>query len=270
MSGTRPPRAEPRPWLYRAVSLLGVLLVWWALAQAFPPQFLPGPGRVARSIVGLLGQAATYGHLGATARRIVAGFALSMAVGTAVGILMGARRRAEAFLDIWVVVGLTVPAPAWAMVCVMFFGLSEAGAVVAIVLLAAPFVAVNAWQGVKAMDPGLVEMARVFRFSRRALLREVVFPQLAPFLLAAARYGFGLVWKVVVIVEMIALGDGVGWALTSAFRSFEMYAVLAWTLIFSAIMLAVEMGGLRVLEARVSAWRPVAPIGERAIPLGGT
>ena len=95
-------------------------------------------------------------------------------------------------------------------------------------------------------------------------------PQLAPFLLAAARYGFGLVWKVVVIVEMIALGDGVGWALTSAFRSFEMYAVLAWTVIFSGIMLAVELGGLRVLEARVSAWRPVAPIGERAIPVGGT
>ena len=270
MSGTRSQRQEPRAATYRAISLGIVLLVWWALAQAFPPQFLPGPVRVARSIIGLLGQAATYGHLGATARRIVAGFALSMAVGIVVGILMGARRRAEAFLDIWVVVGLTVPAPAWAMVCVMLFGLSEAGAVVAIVLLAAPFVAVNAWQGVKAMDPGLVEMARVFRFSRRALLRQVVLPQLAPFLLASARYGFGLVWKVVVIVEMIALGDGVGWALTSAFRSFEMYAVLAWTVIFSGIMLAVELGGLRVLEARVSAWRPVAPIGERAIPVGGT
>jgi NitT/TauT family transport system permease protein len=243
-----------------------VLLLWWALAQAFSPQFLPGPLRVARSIAGLLGQAATYGHLAATGRRILAGFALSMGVGIAAGILMGARRRAEAFLDIWVVVGLTIPAPAWAMVCVMVFGLSEAGAVVAIVLLAAPFVAVNAWQGVKAMEPALVEMARVFRFSRRALLWEVVFPQLAPFLLAAARYGFGLVWKVVVIVEMIAMGDGVGWALTSAFRSFEMYAVLAWTAIFSGVMLAVELGILRRLEARVSAWRPVAPIGEPAIP----
>ncbi len=249
-----------RPAYYRTLSLLLAILAWAALARVFPPQFLPGPLRVARTVAGLLGDPATYGHLAATGRRVAAGFALSMALGTAVGILMGARRRAEAFLDLWVVVGLTVPAPAWAMVCVMLFGLSEAGAVVAIVLLAAPFVAVNAWGGIKAMDPGLVEMARVFRFPRRALLREVVLPQLAPFLLAAARYGFGLVWKVVVIVEMIALGDGVGWALTAAFRSFEMYGVLAWTAIFAGAMLALEAWGLRALEARVSAWRPAVQL----------
>ena len=262
-STIRVPKAATRELssgYYRAMSLGLAVLGWAALAQMFPPQFLPGPVRVARTIIGLLGEPATYGHLAATGRRIAAGFVLSMAAGTAVGILMGARRRAEAFLDLWVVAGLTVPAPAWAMVCVMLFGLSEAGAVVAIVLLAAPFVAVNAWEGVNAMDPGLVEMARAFRFSRRALLRQVVLPQLAPFLLAAARYGFGLVWKVVVIVEMIALGDGVGWALTAAFRSFEMYGVLAWTAIFAGIMLALEAWGLRAVEATVTAWRPAAPL----------
>jgi NitT/TauT family transport system permease protein len=256
MVAPNPAPQELSPRYYRAISVALVVLAWAALARVFPPQFLPGPARVARTILGLLGEPATYAHLAATGRRIAAGFVLSMVAGAAVGILMGARRRAEAFLDLWVVVGLTVPAPAWAMVCVMLFGLSEAGAVVAIVLLVAPFVAVNAWEGVKAMDPGLVEMARVFRFSRRALLRQVVLPQLAPFLLAAARYGFGLAWKVVVIVEMIALGDGVGWALTAAFRSFEMYAVLAWTAIFVGAMLALEAWGLRAVEAKVTAWRP--------------
>lgn len=247
---------------YRTLSVVLVVGMWAVVAALYPPQFLPGPSRVAATIGDLLLDPTTYAHFAATLRRVVAGFVLSMVVGSAVGILMGARRSTEAFLDVWVMVGLTVPAPAWAMVCVMLFGLSEAGAVVAIVLLATPFVVVNMWEGVKALDHGVVEMARVFQLRRAALLREVVLPQLHPFLFAAARYSFGLVWKVVVIVEMIALGDGVGYALTSAFRSFEMYRVLAWTIMFAGIMLALEAWGLRVVEARVSAWRVVVRLDE--------
>lgn len=256
---------------YRALSVALVLAAWAAVATLYPPQFLPGPGRVAATIGELLSDPTTYAHFGATLRRIVAGFLLSMLVGSAVGILMGARRSWEAFLDVWVMVGLTVPTPAWTMVCVMLFGLSEAGAVVAIVLLTTPFVVVNVWEGVKALDHGVVEMARVFQLRRSALLREVVVPQLHPFLLAAARYGFGLVWKVVVIVEMIALGDGIGYALTSAFRSFEMHRVLAWTIMFAGIMLTLEVWGLRTIEGRVSAWRLVARLDEAtAVRTGGT
>jgi NitT/TauT family transport system permease protein len=254
--------SEPRPVVYRVLSVALFFLAWAVLAWGVPPQFFPGPARVVGTILALLADASTYQYLALTAGRIAAGFVLSMLAGTAVGILMGARREAEAFFGVWVMVGLTVPAPAWAMVCVMLFGLSETGAALAITLLVAPFVAVNAWQGVRAMDAGLVEMARVFRLSSRALLREVVVPQLVPFLLAAARYGFGLVWKVVVIVEMIALGDGVGYALTSAFRSFEMYTVLAWTIVFAGLMLLIEVCGLRVFERSLTAWRPPAGLGK--------
>jgi NitT/TauT family transport system permease protein len=247
----------PRALVYRLLSVALFLAAWVVASRSVPPQFFPGPERVLATVGGLLVDEATYQHLTVTIMRIAVGFVLSMLLGSAIGIAMGARRRAEAFFEVWVMVGLTVPAPAAAMLAVMLLGLSETAGAVAITVLVTPFVAVNVWQGVKAMDPGLVEMARVFALSRRALLREVVVPQLVPFLLAAARYGFGLTWKVVVIIEMIALGDGVGHALTSAFRSFEMYTVLAWTLIFAALMLLVETA-IRLIERRATAWRPHA------------
>jgi NitT/TauT family transport system permease protein len=211
---------------------------------------------VAQTLAGNLRATDTYYHLGVTLLRILAGFILSMALGFSLGVLMGGRREFEAFFDVWLVVGLAMPAPAWAMISVLLFGLNQTGTVVAITLLAAPFVTIGIWQGVKAMDMGLIEMARVFGVSRRETLRHVLLPQLTPFLLASARYGFGLCWKVTVLVEMISLGNGVGNVMDDAFHNFEMEQVLAWTVLFTLVMLGIEAGIWKSFERRATRWRP--------------
>src|SRR3546814_5600849 len=73
-----------------------------------------------------------------------------------------------------------------------------------------PNVVVTLREGARALDADLMEMAQAFRFSRLKLLRHVVLPPLFPFIAAAGRSGLSLIWKIVLLVELLGRSNGVG------------------------------------------------------------
>jgi NitT/TauT family transport system permease protein len=236
---------------------IGSLLVLWALLAAFfPPTLLPGPLVVGRRLAQLAARGDFWVHLRATILRVAVGFSIAFVVSVAAGILMGSRRLAEGLLESWVLVGLTIPGLCWAVLAVMWFGITEMAPVFAIVVVVLPMLTLNMWQGTKSLDRDLVEMAHVFRASRRALLRDVVLPQLLPFCLAGARLGFALGWKVVVLSEMFGLSSGVGYMINRSFSSYSMDDVLAWTVGFTLVMFAFEYAVMLPIERKLVRWRP--------------
>ncbi len=169
---------------------------------------------------------------------------------------MGLSRKGELFLDSWVTVGLTVPAVVYGMICLLWFGLNDVAAVIAIGVRAFPSVGINIWQGVKSIDKKLVEMGKVFRLGRISLIRKIVLPQLLPFIFASLRFALGICWKIYTTIELIGLSSGVGFMLHYWFGLFSMTQVFAWTLTFLTVMLLIEHAVLKPLENRVLAWRP--------------
>lgn len=246
-----------RVWL---LSVLSIFVLWAALASLFPPTLLPGPLVVARRLVELAARGDFWVHLAATVRRVVLGFGLAFVVSIGAGILMGSRRLVEGVLESWVLVGLTIPGLCWAVLAVMWFGITEMAPVFAIFVVVLPMLTLNMWQGTKSLDRDLIEMARVFRASRGAMLRDVVLPQLLPFLLAGARLGFALGWKVVVLSEMFGLTSGVGYMINRSFSSYSMDDVLAWTAGFTLVMFAFEYAVMLPLERRLVRWRPAVAL----------
>ena len=87
-------------------------------------------------------------------------------------------------------------------------------------------------------------------------LRHVILPQLAPYLAAAARSGLSLVWKIVLIVELLGRPNGVGFEIGVAFQLFDVTRILAYALAFIAVMLAIETFLVQPLERHVARWRP--------------
>jgi len=241
----------------KIVSLISFVLLW-ALAAAIlnKAQFLPTPWTVFAKLLDLVRNEDFFFHAWGTVRRVFIGFSLALLVGIAAGVVMGLWRRVEQFLDIYILIGLTIPGLAWALLSVMWFGLSELAPIFSIVMVTAPMLAVNAWQGTKAIDKGLIDMAKAFHIRRRRLLTGIIVPQLAPYLFAASRFGFGLGWKVVVLSEMFGLTNGIGYMINRAFSRFSMTDVLAWTLGFTLIMFVFEYGILQPIERRVLRWRP--------------
>ena len=242
--------------MLKLFSIAAALILWQLMSLTLPPEIFPGPIATTQALWGdILG-----GHVGTdlamTMFRVVAGLLLALIMGVPVGIVMGLNRRAEAVLDLWVMVGLTVPSLCYAIVAFMWFGLNEGAAILAIATTAAPSITINIWEGVKNIDTKLVQMARAYEASRATILRRVLLPQILPYVMASARFGLGIIWKITVLVELIGRPNGVGFKLFYWYQLADMQQVLAWTLLFSIIMLMIELVILKPIEVRLFAWRP--------------
>ena len=112
-------------------------------------------------------------------------------------------------------------------------------------------------------------MAQVFAFPRWRRWRHVLAPQLAPYFAAAARGGLSLVWKIVLVVELLGRPNGVGFKMNEAFQLFDLRLLLAYALPFVALMVLVETFVLRPAERSANWWRRMAleiDIAQKAFP----
>jgi len=194
-----------------------------------------------------------------TLLRVGFGLILTMALGIAVGTVMGLSRKAEVYLDSWVMVGLTVPAIVYSIICLLWFGLNDIAAIIAIGTSAFPAVSISIWQGIKGMDMQLVSMGQAFHLTKSAIIRKIIFPQLLPHILASMRYALGICWKICTTVELIGMSSGVGYQLNYWFGLFSMTQVFAWTLLFLLVMFAIEYLLFKPVEERLTRWRTGVP-----------
>jgi len=245
------------PRLLSVVTLFGV---WFLLSMVLPETIVPAPVDVVATVGKNVASGDVARHLSITLLRVVLGLVVAMVLGTTVGLVMGLSRSGEVFFDSWVTVGLTVPAIVYGMICLLWFGLNDVAAVIAIGITAFPSVGINMWQGAKSIDKDLLEMGEVFRLGRVSIVRKIVLPQLLPFLLASLRFALGICWKICTTVELIGLSSGVGYMLHYWFGLFSMTQVFAWTLTFLIVMLFIEHGILKPLEKRLLVWRPVVQV----------
>ena len=242
--------------MLKLISLAAAVLFWGLLSFTLPPEIFPGPVETTRALWDEIAGGRVTTDVVMTMVRVIGGLLLALILGVPVGILMGLNRRAESFLDVWVMVGLTVPSLCYAIVAFMWFGLNEGAAILAIGVTAAPSITINIWEGVKNVDTKLVAMARIFEASRLAIVRSVLLPQIFPYIMASARFGLGIIWKITVLVELIGRPNGVGFKLFYWYQLADMRLVLAWTLLFTIIMLIIELLVLKPIEKRLFAWRP--------------
>lgn len=253
-----------RPKVVRAGLSVGAILVVWQVTSLFyPPSFLPGPALVAQRITEIMVTGEFWTSMAATFRRVLVGFFGAILVAVPMGILMGTHRFAEDFFEVEVIVGVTIPGLMWAMISIMLLGIRELAAYFAVAIIVLPILAINLWEGMKDIDNDLNEMAIVFETSRVDRVTDVIIPQLLPYIFASARFGLGLCWKVVVVIEMLGFSSGVGYKVTQSFQLFDMPGVLAWTLSFTIVMLALEYGVLNHLEERWMGWRPDVEVWRR-------
>ena len=242
--------------MLRLVSLLMVLLLWQAGAVFADPHHLPSPLLVILAMRHEAASGQLFLHLGATLLRVVAAFVLAMSVGSAIGIVMGQNRLINRLADPWLILLLNLPALVIIVLAYIWIGLNETAAIGAVALNKIPNAIVTLREGMRARDAGLDEMAQAYRFSRVTWLRHVLLPQLAPYFAASARSGLSLVWKIVLVVEMLGRSNGIGFQINMAFQLFDVTLLLAYALPFVLIMLVMETGVVQPFEAYASRWRP--------------
>lgn len=231
------------------------VLLWAVLALVLESPLLPSPLEVLHRLMTEAASGELWHHLSATLGRVVVAFVLAMLLGAAIGIAMGRSATTNALFDPLLVLLLNLPALVTIILMYVWFGLVEVAAVMAVVINKVPNVAVTVREGARSLDHRLEQMATVYRFSRWQRCREVWLPQLFPYLMAATRGGLALIWKIVLVVELLGRSNGVGFQLHMAFQVFDVASILAYSLAFIAVVQLIELAILQPLERRSSRWR---------------
>jgi NitT/TauT family transport system permease protein len=92
------------------------------------------------------------------------------------------------------------------------------------------------------------------------IVTRIILPQLAAPLMASARFGLGLIWKMVLFVELLGRSNGIGYQIEYYYQLFDLGRVLEYTVFFVAVMLLIEVAVLGTVERRLFRWRPVTRI----------
>ncbi|HEX3844075.1 MAG TPA: ABC transporter permease subunit [Steroidobacteraceae bacterium] len=239
----------------RIGSLALFFVVWQVVADAVHSRLLPS----ASAVFVVLVQECVHGpllfNLGITLARVAAAFAVAMVIGTAVGIVMGRSRTIDALFDSWLVLLLNLPALVIIVLAYVWFGLTEAAAIGAVAVNKIPNTAVTLREGARALDRSYSDMAASFDVGRWRTLRHVIMPQLYPYGFAAARSGLALVWKIVLIAELLGRSNGVGFEIQLYFQQFDVTRILAYSIAFMIVIQLIEWVIFQPLERRASAWR---------------
>lgn len=241
--------------LFAGLSVLLLLLAWQAGSWAVGDDVLPGPV----TSVAAVGEAADEGYLwsdiGVTAYRILGAFGLALVVSVFAGALLGWSRPVERLFGPWITISASIPSLVVIVVIYLSVGINDHAAMIGTALLVVPSMTQAVWDGMRAINPELQEMARAFSVPKLTILRRVILPQAIPFVFTAARTGLALTWRLMIFVELLGRSSGVGYRIQYFYNLVDMRRVIAAALPFIALMLAVEIGILRPLEAWVFRWR---------------
>lgn len=247
---------------YRVVTDLVTLIAlvgWYLLSLRLPEYILPDPGPVLAQTVQLFFEPRLAAHTYASLGRVVLAVLLSLGAGIllslaayAMPIVRGAvTRRLIPFLNAFPTLG-------WAILAVYWFGVSDTGVVFVEVVVALPFTMINLWEGLKALDEPLLEMALSFGRDRLRLLRLVVLPMLLPYLVASARLSYGVIWKISLVAEIFGTQRGLGFLLNIARVGFDSTLTLAVILAVIVLVFAVDQVFFALLDRRLHRHRLTA------------
>ncbi len=236
-------------------SFLALIGLWQGLAVLINDNTLPTPTMVLTVLWQEIESGQLPYHLGMTLLRLLASFSIAMFFGCVIGIVLGRSRKLDAFFDNWLVIFLNIPALVTIILCYVWFGLIESAAILAVVINKLPNVTVTIREGTKSLDKDLQEMAYCYQFSKTKTFTHVIWPQLHPFVMAATRSGLALIWKIILVVELLGRSDGMGYQLHLYFQLFDVASILAYTIAFIAVIQLIEWLILKPLDDRAKRWR---------------
>jgi NitT/TauT family transport system permease protein len=243
-------RVMPSVLFFAALTLL-----WEIMARMLDSPLVPTTSLIYRQLVEIVGSGVAEKQIALTFIRMALGFLLALVVALPVGIVTARSKIAARFVAPGVTLGLTVPGLVWALLCVIWFGTSLASPVISVALGVLPALVITVKEGIDSLSRELTEMAQVFRLRRMTVLRRIWLPVLYAFIVPGMRVGFSIAWKVIVLVEIFGMSDGVGYQLNAQFSTQNVEGVMAWTIAFWATMLLVENLIFAPVERHANHWK---------------
>jgi NitT/TauT family transport system permease protein len=257
-----PPKPGPGRVLVRTVLppivfLVALVGVWQlaVVAEIKPPYALPSPARVWEVFTAAVSDGRALEAIWISLSRGGLGFALSLVIGTLLGLAMWWSRWLRAAIGP-IVSGLqSLPSVAWVPAAIIWFGLTDAAIYTVVLLGAVPSIANGLLSGMKQVPPLFDRVGRVLGLSAVARTRYVLLPAALPGYLGGLRQGWAFAWRSLMAAELItyspALGQGLGQLLNQGRELSQMALVITSIALILVVGIAIELLVFAPLERRV-------------------
>lgn len=240
----------------RVLAASVIILIWEGVGRAISPFLFAPPSRVVVAGVEMVGSGELWKYLSVSLRVFVIGMILGAAVGIVVGVATARIRLLDLSLEPFIIALYSTPMVALIPLIVIWAGFGDQAKVVVIFLFALFPILLNTYQGVKGVEPRLLEVARSFRSSERALWLDVIVPSALPFIVAGVRLALGRALVGMVIADLYTAVSGVGYLIVRYAQNLQIDRVLVPVVILS-MMGVTLVQGLRWLEVKVAPWQHV-------------
>jgi sulfonate transport system permease protein len=241
------------PWLLP----ISLLLLWELLAQygVVPTRILPAPSAILQAGFRLAASGELWHHLASSASRAGLGFLIGASLGLFFGVLTGILPRAELLLDSSFQMLRTIPPLAMIPLVILWFGIGEQARIFLVCVGVFFPVYLNTFHGIRGLDPGLLEMGRVYGLKRREIITHIILPGAMPSILVGIRFSLGIAWILLIVGEQIAADSGIGYLALNA-REFMQTDVIVLSILLYALLGKFSDSVARFLEARMLPWHP--------------
>jgi NitT/TauT family transport system permease protein len=246
-------RRLPRP-VITTLSLVIALALWEWFGRDINPVFGSYPSEIAAAFWNLAETGKLWRALAESLQPFLVGFALAIAVGVPLGLVVGRFRTAEAALGIYITAGYAMPLVALVPLLILWLGLGFAVKVAIIFLMALFPICINTWLGVTAVPKTLIEVGKSFVASDAVILRRIVLPATLPYIMAGIRLAVGRAVVAMVVAEFFTSISGLGAIIITSANNFDTATMFVPIVVL--MLLAVGLNSLiGLIERRVAPWQ---------------
>jgi sulfonate transport system permease protein len=241
------------PWLLPFV----VIVIWQLLGDfgLISKRILPTPLAVVEAAILLTKKGLLLNYIAISTWRAFQGFIIGGGIGFIFGLMNGVFRSAEKLTDTSVQMLRTIPHLALIPLVIAWFGVGEEGKLFLVSLGVMFPIYLNTFHGIRSIDPGLIEMGRVYGLKGPSLFWQIILPGALPSILVGVRFALGLMWLSLIVAETISSDAGIGYMSMNAREFMQMDVMVLGIVIYSLLgKLSDEMA--KWMERRWLQWHP--------------
>jgi sulfonate transport system permease protein len=253
MAATRRRRRALLTVCIRVVSITAVLALWQIVGSGIDPVLFTTPIAVSKAAYGMIVSGELWTYLWPSLVIFAVGLAVAAIVGVATGLLLARFWVVDVALGVYITFLYSIPAVALVPLIVLWAGFESTAKIIVLFLFAFFPMAINTYQGVKNVDPRLIEVGRSFRCSERQLWANIVLPGALPFIVTGLRLAVGRGLIGMVLADQYTAISGIGYLIVRTAATYQvdkMFVPIVTLGILGITLTAL----LRVVERRVAPW----------------
>jgi NitT/TauT family transport system permease protein len=242
-------------WLGRAAILLGFLAAWQlASGRLIPKMFVSDPVSIGTTIAQWIQDGSLWNHVTTSLITLLIGYVLGATIGIAAGFLLGLMRFADRTLAPFIAALYGLPKVALLPLFVIFLGIGIESKVALVAVVVAFLLFYNTRDGVRDIDPDLIDSLRLLGATQLEILRKVLFPAALPWIYTGLRVAVGYALTTTVVGEVLSSNRGMGYLIESSAGRFNSAGVFAAVVVLVVLSLIIT-ATLSRMELSSSRWR---------------